>query len=103
MTDPWGDVRDGKYQPDELDVEVAVYLAIEVEPLLSDADALLAVVRADWEYDAAQLDWYDAMVVNVVETEQQEAANKRLGAARDARNEALAALPEHLRVGDSSD
>ncbi len=45
MNDPWAGVRDGKYSPEELDAEVDVYLAIEVEPLLTDADALLAVVR----------------------------------------------------------
>ena len=43
--DPWAGVRDGKYHPAELDPEVDVYLAIDVEPLLADADALLGVVR----------------------------------------------------------
>ncbi len=93
MTDPWWGVRDGKYQPSELDDEVTVYLAIDVEPLIDDADALLAVVRVAKTYR---------------DSHTMEGANKgellmdftdRIVAERAAIDKALAALPEHLRGG----
>lgn len=86
MTDPWEDVRkefEGVGDP-------------FVDALLTDADALLAVVAADREYDAAQAEWYDALV-NTNDHKRQELANERIGTAKDVRREALEALPEHLK------
>ena len=82
--DPWAGVRDGKYHPAELDPEVDVYLAIDVEPLLVDADALLVVKITSGRY-LLELDSSKPL------------AEKELTQRLEEYEQALAALPEHLK------
>ncbi len=87
MTDPWAEMREFTFYFDDGD---------KARSLLRDADALLEVVRADLEYDDAQIEWYDVLV-NTNDTERQATASARIKKANDVRKEALAALPEHLK------
>lgn len=87
MRDPWADVRKWK---------LGNPVDNRLREVLDDADALLAVARADKEYDDALAEWFNA-IVNTNDTERQEIASERLGMSKDKRANALAALPEHLK------
>lgn len=84
MTDPWEDVR---YLSEKRPRGPWGTIAqVEIERLLTDADALLAVVRAAEELEIA----YD---MRTSERSVAEGSSRELEYLQDT----LAALPEHLR------
>ena len=83
MTDLWADVRDRSYTKDDLADGETTRLWQDVKPLLADADALLAVVRAA---QGLKQVWLDKGHGGQAEVE----AHRKI-------YKALAALPKHLR------
>jgi hypothetical protein len=95
MTDPWADVREGLTLTNEIVRVTGDYsdpdeLLVVARSLLSDADALLAVVRASYR-EALEL-WHE---LNGSDFDEQDFIEWLLG--EDDVGIALAALPEHLR------
>ncbi len=102
MKSPWAGVRKrvdrrhGTFAYATKGYEGYIDATPQVESILADADTLLVVVRADIEYDAAFLEWYDA-TVNTNDEERIAKAKSRQARAIATRREAIAALPKHLK------